>query len=88
MIFILKYYIIYMSRIRTRRLNNMKNTITAQLRELGYSNKQIKKLNNHLNYRGMTFSRVTSIERRVNIDGDLVIDFIDGESGEICEFLA
>lgn len=60
--------------------------VSARLRELGLSERQIKKVHNNLRYRGMLFKRITAVEcRYVNQYGMFVIDFIDHNTGEICE---
>lgn len=59
----------------------MKNTITTQLRELGLSERQIKRFNNLCNYRGMSFKRATKVFYERPHYNKAVIRILDEEEG-------
>ncbi len=60
----------------------MKNTITNQLRKMGYTEKQIKRMNNLLNYRSSSFNSIKFVAYVVNTD---IIRFYE-KDGMILEF--
>lgn len=62
----------------------MKNTVTARLRAIGFTPKQIKRTINHLNYRGFKCYAITSIEITI-WNSKPMLRFLDGEVGEIIE---
>lgn len=64
----------------------MKNSITNQLRELGLSERQIKRFNNLCNYRGMSFKRATKVFYDRPQYNKAVIRILDEELGDILEF--
>lgn len=62
------------------------SNVTAQLRRYGFTDKEIKKINNNLRYRGMPFKRITAIDY-VHVVCDsyegIEFRFIDDNNGEI-----